>query len=241
MRDFHAFSNAQDLSQAAAELFIKASHKAIEERGIFTVALSGGSTPKHLFEILAQPSCSRDVPWDRTLIFWSDERAVPPDSELSNYRLANDTLLSRISIPEKNILRIKGELGAQQAAEELERDLNETFGDQGMPRFDLLLLGLGTDGHTASLFPGTEALSATTMTATVINPPANPQVDRVTFSLPLLNNARTALFMVTGDSKRRIVSEIRNDPTAVQRYPAARISTQKTLWFVDRAALGEGE
>ncbi|WP_319470719.1 6-phosphogluconolactonase [uncultured Pseudodesulfovibrio sp.] len=241
MRDFHAFSNAQALSQATAELFIKTARKAVEERGLFTVALSGGSTPKHLFEELAQPACSRDIPWDRTLIFWSDERAVPPDSEHSNYRLANDTLLSRITIPEKNILRIKGELGAQRAAEELERDLTETFGDQGMPRFDFVLLGLGTDGHTASLFPGTEALSATTMTAAVINPPANPQMDRVTFSLPILNNARTVLFMVIGDSKRRIVSEIRSDPTAVERYPAARVSARKTLWFADHAALGKGE
>ncbi len=238
MADFHVFSDAEDLSQAAARLFIEQAHQALSKRGRFTVALSGGSTPERLFKILAAEPCWRAVPWDRTLVFWGDDRAVSPDNALSNYKLAHETLLAHVPIPEKNIVRIKGELGAVQAAESLRHDLVKTFGDQLLPRFDLVLQGMGIDGHTASLFPGTDALNSTDMVVPVIDPPADPKVDRVTFSFPLLNNARIALFLAVGENKRHIVSEIMNDPTARGRYPAARLEAEQTLWYVDEAAFG---
>ena len=239
MADFHVFADAEDLSRAAAELFIELAHRALESRGRFTVALSGGSTPKRLFELLADADHWRAVPWDRTLVFWGDDRAVAPDHEWSNYRLAHDALLAHVPIPEHNILRIKGELGAVDACEDMRRNLVNCFGDKKPPRFDLVLQGMGDDGHTASLFPGTEALDATDWVVPVIDPPANPKVDRVTLTFPVLDNARVALFLAAGKGKREIIREIVNDPTAPERYPAARLEAKKTLWYVDAAAFGK--
>jgi len=238
MADFHVFADAEDLSQAAARLFIELSHRALEERGRFTVALSGGSTPKRLFQILSSEPLWRSIPWDRTLVFWGDDRAVGPDHELSNYKLAYDALLAHVPIPEQNILRIKGELGAIAASEAMRRDLANAFGDREIPRFDFMLQGMGTDGHTASLFPGTESLTATDWVVPVLDPPATPKVDRVTASFSVLNSARVALFLAAGENKQTLVSEIMNDPTASERYPAAALEAEETLWYVDEAAFG---
>ncbi len=236
MADFHVFKDDAAVGQAAAGLFTALSHRALDERGRFTVALSGGSTPIPLFKYLASDAFRPAIPWDRTLIFWGDDRAVPPDHEHSNFRLAHETLLAHVPIPKENIVRIQGELGAKQGAEILRRDLVEAFGPNTLPRFDLVLQGLGTDGHTASLFPGNDALDCTDFVAAVINPPAQPALDRVTLTLPVLNNARTALFLVTGPSKQSLISEIVNDPTAPERFPAARVEATETLWYLDEAA-----
>lgn len=236
MAEFHIFTNPEELSQAAARLFIDCAHKAADVRGRFIVALSGGSTPKRLFQILTEDRNGKSIPWDRTLIFWGDERAVPPYHEWSNYKLALDYLLAHVPVLEKNIFRIKGELGAKIAAEDMHQNMLNIFGDQGVPRFDLALQGMGTDGHTASLFPGTKALASTDWVVPVIDPPANPKVDRVSISLPVLNAARLSLFLVAGRGKRQIISEIRNDPTAPTRYPAACVEAEKTIWYVDEDA-----
>jgi 6-phosphogluconolactonase len=238
MADFHVFANAEDMSQSAAQLFIACSHQALNDRARFTVALSGGSTPKRFFEILACEPYWRAVPWDRTLIFWGDDRAVPPDDDQSNYKLAHDTLLSHMPIPEANIFRIRGELGADRAAEDTRRNLVNAFGDKETPRFDFALQGMGTDGHTASLFPNTDSLESTDWVIPVINPPAIPKIDRITMTFPVLNNARTALFLAAGKDKQSLIHEIMNDPTAPDRYPAARLEAEQTLWYVDEAALG---
>ncbi len=238
MADFHVFADIEDLSKAAVQLFIARSHAALDARARFTVALSGGSTPKRFFEILASEPYWRAVPWDRTFIFWGDDRAVPPDDEQSNYKLAFDSLLSHVPIPDANIFRIKGELGVKKAAENMRRDLVNTFGDKEIPCFDLVLQGVGTDGHTASLFPGTTTLEATDWVVPVIDPPATPKIDRVTLSFPVFNNARTALFLAAGKNKQSLVSEIMNDPTAPDRYPAARLEGEETIWYVDEAAFG---
>lgn len=238
MVDFHVFSDAEDLSQAAARLFIILSHQALDLRGRFVIALSGGSTPKRLFEILAQKPVRDAVPWDRTIVFWGDDRAVPPDHEWSNYKLAHDALLAHVPVLEENIWRIKGELGASAAAEDMRRNLINVFGDQKIPRFDLALQGMGSDGHTASLFPGTSTLEATTWVVPVFDPPADPQVDRVTLSFPVLNQARVALFLAAGAGKRDKIARIMNDPTAGESYPAARVDAEETLWYVDEAAFG---
>jgi len=238
MTDFFVFADSEELSRAAAELFIACSHAALNDRGRFTVALSGGSTPKRLFEILASEPYWRAVPWDRTFFFWGDDRAVPPDDDQSNYKLAYDALLASVPIPEANILRIRGEKGATAAAEDMRRNLVNTFGDKDIPRFDFLLQGMGEDGHTASLFPGTDALEATDWVVPVIDPPASPKLDRVTLTFPVLNNARTALFLAAGENKQSLIAEIMNDPTAADRYPAARLEAEDTIWYVDEAAFG---
>lgn len=236
MADFHVFTDTEDLSRAAARYFTALSHTALALRGRFTVALSGGSTPKRLFQILAEPPFAQAVPWDRTIVFWGDDRAVEPDHEWSNYKLAHDHLLAHVPIPEANIMRIKGELGAERAAEDMRRNLVNVFGDSELPRFDLALQGMGNDGHTASLFPGTDALNATDWVVPVFDPPADPAVDRVTLSFPVLNASRVALFLAAGQGKRDLIAEITNDPTAPERYPAARLEAEETVWYVDEPA-----
>lgn len=236
MAEFHVFKNPEELSQAAARLFIDCAREAIDLRGRFIVALSGGSTPKRLFQILSEDRHRQAMPWDRTIIFWGDERAVAPSHEWSNYKLAQDHLLAHVPVHEKNIFRIRGERGAKIAAEDMLQNMLSIFDDQGVPRFDLALQGMGTDGHTASLFPGTNALASTDWVVPVIDPPANPKVDRVTITLPVLNAARLSLFLVAGQGKRHIISEIRNDPTAPTRYPAASVTAEKTVWYVSEDA-----
>lgn len=237
MVDFHVFSDPEEMSQTAASLFVALAHASVAQYGRFTIALSGGSTPKRLFEILADEH-GESLPWDHTYVFWGDDRAVAPDHEWSNYRLANQALLSRVAISEDNIFRIQGELGAAQAAERMHQDLVTVFGPDELPRFDLVIQGMGNDGHTASLFPGTDALDATDWVVPVINPPADPAVDRVTLTFPVLNAARLALFLAAGEGKRTILGEIMNDPTAPERYPAARLEAEETVWYVDEAAFG---
>lgn len=239
MTDYHVFTDIEELSRAAARLLKDHARQAVDERGRFTLALSGGSTPRRLFDILARDPYRLDVPWDRTLIFWGDDRAVPPDHEHSNYRLAHDTLLAHVPVPDNNIIRIRGELGAVGASTVLRGQLAGVFGENALPRLDFLIQGIGPDGHTASLFPGTEALDSTDWVVPVLSPPATPDVDRVTLTLPVLNNARTALFLVAGANKRPLLHEIMTDPTAPDRYPAARLEAAQTLWYVDKAAFGD--
>ena len=238
MADFHVFADGEDLSRAAAELFIARSHSALNDRTRFTVALSGGSTPSRLLKTLASEPYWRAVPWDRTLVFWADERAVPPDDDRSNYKLAHDALLAHVPIPTANIFRIRGELGAERATEDMRRNLVNAFGDKDAPCFDLLIQGMGTDGHTASLFPDNASPDEMDWVIPVISPPSVPEVDRVSLTIPVLNNARSALFLVSGRDRQSLVQEIMNDPTAPDRYTAARLEAGETLWYLDEAAFG---
>jgi len=236
--DFHVFADIETLSRATADLFLDRARRSVAERGRFIIALPGGSTPVRLFTILARDPYRQAVPWGRTLVFWGDDRAVPPDHEHANYRLARDTLLSRVPVPEENVMRVRGELGAAGAAGIMRSQLAGVFGEHTLPRFDFIIQGIGTDGHTASLFPGTDALDSMDWVAPVPAPPVSPALDRVTLTLPVLNNARTALFLVAGAAKRALLNEIMTDPTAPDRFPAARLNAAETLWYVDRAAFG---
>eukprot|EP00828_Plagiopyla_frontata_P039581 TRINITY_DN5210_c0_g1_i2.p3 TRINITY_DN5210_c0_g1~~TRINITY_DN5210_c0_g1_i2.p3 ORF type:complete len:304 (-),score=88.80 TRINITY_DN5210_c0_g1_i2:1007-1918(-) len=236
MADFHVFKSNAEVVEAAARLFTELSHRALEERGRFTVALCGEATPAPLFQLLASSPWQDAVPWDRTVFFWSDDRAVGPEDERSNFKAARLILLDNVPVREENVIRIRGELGAEKGAQGLRNDLVEAFGENELPRFDLVLLGLGADGHTASLFPGDEALAGTQWAAPVFDPPADPAVDRITLTLDVLNNARTALFLVTGPDKQDVVAAVVNDPSADDRYPAARVEAAQTLWYVDEAA-----
>lgn len=226
------FEDAEALSHAAASFFVQASHRALERNGRFSVALSGGSTPKRMYELLADERYWRAVPWDRTHLFWGDERAVGPDHEHSNYRLAYEAFIQAVPIPEANVHRIKGELGAGAGADDYARELVNFYGGV-LPSFDLALMGLGTDGHTASLFAGSEALDSGGFAAQVPNPPVDPRVDRVTLTFPAFAGAHTALFLVTGENKRGVLAGVLDGDG---QYPATRFKAQRVLWYADQAA-----
>jgi len=230
----------KDLAIAAAEHFVARSREAVEQRGSFTVALSGGSTPKLLFELLADPNQPfRDqIPWSNIHFFWSDERHVPPDHPDSNYRMANEAMLSRVPVAEKNVHRVPSENpDAEKAAREYEQTLIETT-QQSLPQLDLILLGLGPDGHTASLFPGTDVLHETKRLV------AAPWVEkfqsyRITMTLPLLNNGASVVFLVSGAEKTKIVKEVLEGP---EKYPAQAVKPThgELLWMLDKAAWSHG-
>ena len=218
------FENSRELARGAAEHFIT-----LAQKDNFTVALSGGSTPKILYELLADPDepFRAQVPWSRTHFFWSDERHVPPDHPDSNYRLAHDAMLSRVPVPDSNVHRIHSENpSAQEAADEYEQTL--------VPRLDLILLGLGTDGHTASIFPGSEVLHETNRLV------AAPWVEklntyRITMTLQLLNNGASILFLVSGAEKAGIVKEVLEGP---KKYPAQAVqpTNGELIWMLDKDA-----
>jgi len=221
----------KDLARAAAEHFVARSPK--------TVALSGGSTPKLLFELLADPNEPfRDqIAWPNIHFFWSDERHVPPDHPDSNYRMANEAMLSRVPVTQSNIHRVRSENpSAANAASEYEQTLIKTT-QQPLPQLDLILLGLGPDGHTASIFPGSEVLHETERLV------AAPWVEkfqtyRITMTLPLLNNGASVVFLVSGAEKAQIVKEVLEGPG---KYPAQAVKPThgELLWMLDKDAAGE--
>ena len=216
------FANAQELARGAAEYLVARSGEAVAQKGLFTVALSGGSTPKILYEFLV----GAKVPWSQTHFFWSDERHVPPDHPDSNYRMAYEALLSRVPVPESNVHRIHGENpDAAEAANEYEQTL--------LP-LDLILLGLGTDGHTASIFPGSDVLHETKrlVAATWVE---KLNTYRITMTLPLLNAGASVLFLVSGAEKAQIVKEVIEGP---KQYPAQLVQPThgQLLWMLDKDA-----
>lgn len=240
--------DAADVSRRAADLFLRLAREADARYRAFTVALSGGSTPKGLYARLAQEPYRTEVPWNLIHVFWGDERCVPPDHADSNYKLAYDALLSQVALPETNIHRVPTDTGdCAQAAADYAQELVTFFGLEGraLPHFDLLLLGVGDDGHTASLFPGQPALDEREALV-VASPPGRlpPPVDRVTLTLPVLNAARHVVFLATGAGKREIVARILagRDAAEGDLLPAQRVRpADGTLtWIVDQAA-GEGE
>jgi 6-phosphogluconolactonase len=218
--------------------FRAAAHVAIAQHGRFSVALSGGNTPRSVYSLLAQ-ECRESLDWQKIFIFFGDERHVPPDDQQSNYRMARESLLSRVPLPEQNVLRVQAELPAQQAAEDYESKLRAFFqlAPAECPRFDLIFLGLGQDGHTASLFPGSAALSESTRLV-VANWVEKFQAFRITLTFPVLNAADQAVFLVSGESKARIVKEIFTSPTSA--YPSQMVHPRegRLLWMLDQPAAG---
>jgi 6-phosphogluconolactonase len=232
----------QHLFQAAAEEFIRAASEAVAQRKRFAVALSGGSTPKNLYTLLAA-NASGSLPWDRMFFFFGDERHVPPDHPESNYRMANETLFSKAPIPAANIFRVAGENpDASAAAEEYEKNLRDFFSPPAgeLPRFDLILLGLGPDGHTASLFPETQALQEKSRLVAA-NWVEKFKTSRITVTLPLLNAARRISFLVSGTDKAPALHEVLEGKAPGEEYPAKLVQpgAGKLIWFVDRAAASE--
>jgi 6-phosphogluconolactonase len=223
------------LARGAAEVFHRIAEAAIQERGRFSVALSGGNTPRSVYSLLATEH--KQLPWDRIHIFFGDERHVPPDDPDSNFRMASESLLSRVPIPEKNIHRIRAELDAEVAAKEYEQELRKYFQlrDGEWPRFDLVLLGLGDDGHTASLFPASEALTEKSKLVTA-NWVEKLHTFRITLTLPVLNHAAEVVFLVSGANKAQVLSEVLRP--GAKEYPAQRVQPEngRLLWLLDQDA-----
>ncbi len=229
--------NPAELAYEGAKLFIDASEQAIEIQGRFSVALSGGSTPQKLFQHLSA-AYRKKIAWDKVHLFWSDERCVPRDHELSNFRLAYDELISSIWIPHENIHRIKGELRPEEAAGYYEAAMKKHFREE-MPIFDLIMLGVGPDGHTASLFPGSEALREKQRLALPVFSTTALHW-RVTLTLPVLNSAKQVLFLISGPSKAGIVSALLGKKEG-NGYPAAMIkpAAGTITWLLDKDAASE--
>ncbi len=226
--------NPEELATEGAKLFRDASEQAVAEQGRFSVALSGGSTPSQLFRQLGA-SYRKKIAWDRVHLFWSDERCVPRDHEQSNFRLAYDELISRIWIPSENVHRIKGELRPEEAAYYYEAEMKKHF-NEDLPAFDLILLGVGSDGHTASLFPGSEILREKQRLALPVFSDTALHW-RVTLTLPVLNSAKRVIFLISGRSKAGIVSSLINNKENTA-YPAAMVrpAAGNITWLLDRDA-----
>ena len=227
----------EDLSRAAADRFRALSRESIASAGKFSVALSGGSSPHRLYSLLGADPYQQSVDWTRTHVFWVDERAVPRDHPESNFMLAFDTFLSAVPIPTANLHRIKGEDGPEKAAKEYEDDLRRFFDVQGLPLFDLIILGIGEDGHTASLFSGSSALGETTRLALPVYPEKSG-TSRVTIALSVLNNAAHILFLASGHAKANIVAAVLGKGKAKGQYPAGLVNPSHggIEWFVDKDA-----
>jgi 6-phosphogluconolactonase len=241
--EIRTVTTPQELFDAAAEEVVRATSEAVTHRGRFTIALSGGSTPKSLYNLLAT-NARATLPWDRMFFFWSDERHVPPTDPDSNFRMADEAMLAKIPVAAGNIFRVPAENpDASAAAQSYEQTIQNFFelkpGE--FPRFDLILLGLGPDGHTASLFPETAALQEKSRLV-VANWVEKFKTSRITFTLPVLNAARSVAFLVSGTDKAPALHAVLEDDSASgERYPAkmVRPSDGKLLWLVDRAAASQ--
>lgn len=236
-------ADADALAQDAARRFAEAARVAIAARGRFTVALSGGSTPKALFGVLAAPPYREEINWAGVHLFWGDERCVPPTDEQSNYRMTRETLLTKVPIPAAQIHRIPAEdPDHERAALAYATILRQSFtlADGEFPTFDLIQLGLGPEGHTASLFPGSPALAANKALV------AAPYVEklaayRITLTPPTINAAREVQFLVAGAGKAEIVGRILHAPYDPNEFPAQIIapSPGKLVWLLDEAAAAQ--
>lgn len=220
----------------AAEIIRGAALDAAAGRGRFAWALAGGSTPLDVYARLAEPGPSPPFPWRQTLLFWGDERFVPHDDPRSNCGAARKALIDRVDVPEANIHCIRTDLPTpEEAAAEYEDTLRSVLGPR--PVLDLVLLGMGPDGHTASLFPGSPALEERRRWVRAVPPPVmDPQVPRITLTFPILERAGTILVLITGPSKRGILSEIMSGKMdAIQRYPVARLRPRhRMVWLCCR-------
>jgi 6-phosphogluconolactonase len=234
LQRFLHFADLEAASKAAAREIARTLINAVEARSTATLVIAGGSTPRGIHARLAERDLSPQVPWHLVHLFWGDERCVPPYDRNSNYAMARTTLLDRIEIPSENIHRIRGELPPPDAADRYEAELRRHFGDGGPPAFDCIMLGMGADGHTASLFPGDPLIDETERWVGVTDGiQASPQVPRVSMTLPVLNAARKIVFVVSGETKRRVVREIEERVVGFQRYPAARVGIAgATLWYI---------
>lgn len=241
--EIRILTTPQELFAAAAEEVVRVANESVAQRGRFTVALSGGSTPKNLYNLLAT-NARTSLPWDRMFFFWGDERHVPPTDPDSNYRMAEETMLSKIPVAAGNVFRIAAENpdAAAAAAEAYEKTLQKFFAlEPGQfPRFDLILLGMGPDGHTASLFPGTSALQEKSRLV-VANWVDKLKTSRLSLTFPVLNGAGCVAFLVSGTDKAPALHAVLESDAPGEQYPAklVRPVDGKLIWLIDRAAASQ--
>lgn len=240
--EIRTLTTPQELFAAAAEEVVRTATEAVAQRGRFTIALSGGSTPKSLFNLLAT-NARTVLPWDRMFFFWGDERHVPPTDPDSNYKMAEETMLSKIPVAPGNVFRMAAENpDAAAAAEAYEKTLQKFFAlEPGkFPHFDLILLGMGPDGHTASLFPGSPGLQEKSRLV-IANWVDKFKTHRLTFTLPVLNAAACVTFLVSGTDKAPALHAVLEGDAPGEQYPAklVRPVDGKLIWLIDRAAASE--
>jgi 6-phosphogluconolactonase len=228
------YETPEELAEATAHNFVARAEEAINEQDRFAVALAGGSTPKRTYETLAQDYADR-LDWSKVHVFFADERTVGPEDEDSNYRMVREALLSHIRVG--SVHRMRCELSPAEAAADYERQLREFFGTDGVPIFDLILLGLGEDGHMASLFPETSALDVTDRWV-VVNPVLKLETSRLTLTIPVINAAKAVTFLVAGEDKAGALKEVLEGDADPRAYPAKFVRPENgdLIWMVDRAA-----
>jgi 6-phosphogluconolactonase len=231
--------NAETLAETAAQAIVEYATEAVAARGRFMLALAGGSTPRATYERLAQPPRRDLMPWDRTWVFFGDERGVPPDHPDSNFRMANQALLLKVPLPPQQVVRIRGEAeDPEAAAAEYGRRLSQVFDIKRghLPRFDLILLGMGVDGHTGSLFPGSPVLKEVFRPVAAVHATAASIPQRFTFTLPVINAAARVMFLVSGAEKAKVLKSVLREPAG--GLPAALVhpTDGRLTWLLDRAA-----
>ena len=235
------FQDTDTLNQEAAQYIVRVAQEAVVTHGRFTLALSGGNTPKKTYALLATEPYSSQIDWTRTEIFWSDERCVPPDDSESNYRMAYEVLLSKVPIPAQQIHRVPADEPDRDAASlAYAEDIRRTLAASGVPSFDLIQLGMGPEGHTASLFPHQPSLHEELrliMPVTVPKPPP----PRLTFTPPLLKAASHTLFLVTGADKADAIQAVIEGDDQPDEYPAqiAHVTRGEVVWMLDALAAGK--
>jgi 6-phosphogluconolactonase len=240
--EIRTLTTPQELFATAAEEVVLQATEAVAQRGGFTIALSGGSTPKSLFNLLAT-NARNTLPWDKMFFFWGDERHVPPTDPDSNYRMADETMLAKVPVPPGNIFRIAAENpDADAAAQTYEKTLRKFFAltPAQFPRFDLILLGMGPDGHTASLFPGTAGLQEQSRLV-IANWVEKLKTHRLSFTLPVLNAAACVAFLVSGTDKAPALHAVLQSNAPGEQYPAKLVhpTDGRLIWLVDRAAASQ--
>ena len=229
----HVYGSSEELAEAAAREFAARAEETIEERGRFAVVLAGGSTPETMYGILARDYMD-GIDWSKVYVFFGDARSVPPHHEDSNHKMASEVLLDHV--PVANVHRIRGELPPEAAAEAYEEELRKFFQTEDVPQFDLILLGLGADGHTASLFPETPALEVRDRWV-VANPVPRLNTTRITLTVPVINAARAVYFLVEGEDKAEAVREVLEGDADPRAYPAKLIQPPgEPEWMLDRFA-----
>ncbi|MBI5957627.1 MAG: 6-phosphogluconolactonase [Chloroflexi bacterium] len=240
MAEISVYPDPAALTRRAAEMITALAAEIVPVQGRFSMGLSGGSTPRALFTLLASDDYAQRIPWSGVHVFWGDERCVPPDHTESNYRMAREALLDHVPIPAENIHRVRAELSPAEAAQDYEQTLRSFFAaesDQTPPRFDLLLLGMGDDGHTASLFPHTAALHEHTRWV-IENRVEKLNTWRITLTVSAINAAAQVLFLVIGSSKATVLRDVLHGPYQPGHYPSQRIGpiNGRLIWLLDAAA-----
>ncbi len=238
---YSVWSEPEAVAQAAAHLFVEAAAQAAEVRGVARIAISGGSTPKRMFALLADPAqpFRAQVPWDKLKLYWVDERCVPPTDAESNYRMTREAMLDHVPLPPANIFRMEGELDPEEAANRYETFLRNSMRLEGaeLPTFDLVLLGMGDDGHTASLFPRTGAINELGRLV-VANHVAQKDTWRITLTWPVINQGREVAFLIEGTAKATVLAEVLLGPRDPARLPSQLIrpANGKLSFLLDEAA-----